>query len=112
MTSSPQERLEAIYQAYVTARDGKAADMARASDAQADQIRHNLSELQASYYDAEARGLEANGADVEAAYQAAATAAANVKQAYEQGKALSDRIRAVAGAVTAVAGLVQKAALL
>ena len=112
MTSSSADRVEAIYQSYAAARDNLDADMEGASDAQADQIRDNLAELKAAYYTAEEQGLAANGAEVEAAYQAAAEAAENVQQAYEEGKALSDRIRAVSGAVTAVAGLMEKAALL
>jgi hypothetical protein len=112
MTSSSADRVEAIYQSYSAARDNMDADMVGATDAQAARIRKNLAELKAAYYTAEEKGLAANGADVEAAYQAAAQAAAKVQQAYEDGKALSDRIRAVSGAVTAVAGLVQKAALL
>jgi len=112
MTSSSADRVEAIYQAYAAARDNLDSDMAGASDAEANQLRRNLADLQAAYSTAEEQGLAANGPGVEAAYQAAAAAAANVQQAYADGKALSDRIRAVSGAVTAVAGLMQKAAAL
>lgn len=111
MNSSPQQRLDVIFQAYSTARDQRAADIAEAqSDAEADAIRANVNALDIAYLRAEREGLEANGAAVEAAYQAAKSAAEQVTAAYRNGRALADRIRAVAGAVTAVSSLITKAA--
>ena len=111
MDSSPEDRLDVILRIYETARDQLDADIAEASsDAEAKAIRSNLEQLKLNYLRAERASLEANGAAVEAAYQAANTAAENVAKAYQQGKALADRIRAVAGAVTAVTNLVANAA--
>jgi hypothetical protein len=110
-TSTPQDRLALILKAYSIARDQQDADIAQAqSDEQADAIRSNLASLQLAYLRAERSQLDANGAAVEAAYQSAQTATADVARAYRRGAALADRIRAVAGAVTAVASLAAKAA--
>jgi hypothetical protein len=111
MDSSPEERLDAIYQAYNTAFENRASDIADAqSDAEAKAIRANVAALESTYLTAERQGLQANGAAVEAAYQAARAAADDVTAAYQAGRALADRIRAVSGAVTATASLLTKAA--
>jgi hypothetical protein len=112
-TSTPEDRLAVILKAYSIARDQQDNDIAQAeSDAQADAIRSNLASLQLAYLRAERSQLNANGAAVEAAYQSAETATAQVARAYRKGAALADRIRAVAGAVTAVASLTAKASAL
>jgi hypothetical protein len=112
-TSTPDERLAVILKAYSIARDQQDNDMAEAeSDEQADSIRSNLASLQLAYLRAERSRLETNGAAVESAYQAATGATADVARAYRQGAALADRIRAVAGAVTAVSSLAAKASAL
>lgn len=113
MESTPQDRLGVILEIYSTARDQQDNDIAQAdSDEQADAIRSNLASLQLAYLRAERSQLEANGAAVESAYQAAQGAAEAVTRAYRQGEALADRIRAVSGAVTAVANLAAKASVL
>jgi hypothetical protein len=112
-TSTPEDRLALILKAYSIARDQQDNDIAEAeSDEQADAVRSNLASLQLAYLRAERSQLEANGAAVEAAYQSAESATADVARAYRQGAALADRIRAVAGAVTAVASLAAKASAL
>lgn len=112
-SSTPQDRLAVILKAYSIARDQQDNDIAEAeSDEQADAIRSNLASLQLAYLRAERSQLDANGAGVEAAYQAAQGATEDVTRAYRQGAALADRIRAVAGAVTAVASLAAKASAL
>ena len=111
MESSPQQRLDVIFQTYCMARDQRAADMAEAqSDAEADAIRANVNALDLAYLKAERAGLEANGAAVEAAYQAAKSAADQVAAAYGSGRELAERIRAVSGAVTAFSSLISKGA--
>lgn len=113
MDSSPEDRLAMILKAYSIARDHQDKDIAEAeSDEQADSVRSNLASLQLAYLRAERSQLEANGAAVESAFQAAKGATDDVDRAYRQGAALADRIRAVAGAVTAVASLAAKAAAL
>lgn len=113
MESSPEDRLAVILKAYSIARDQQDKDIAEAeSDEQADSVRSNLASLQLAYLRAERSQLEANGAAVESAYQAAMAATDDVTRAYRQGAALADRIRAVAGAVTAVASLAAKASAL
>lgn len=112
-SSTPQDRLAVILKAYSIARDQQDEDIAQAeSDEQADAIRSNLASLQLIYLRAENSQLDAGGAAVEAAYQSAETATADVTKAYKQGAALADRIRAVSGAVTAVASLAAKASAL
>lgn len=96
---------------YQFARDKLAKDIADAeNDEQADALRDNVSRLHVSYLKAQNASFEAGNAALEAAYQSATAATDQVAQAYRQGKALADRIRAVSGAVTAVASLVDKAA--
>jgi hypothetical protein len=113
MDSTPQDRLAVILKAYSIARDQQDEDIAQAdSDDQADAIRSNLASLQLAYLRAERSQLDANGAAVETAYQAALGATKDVTLAYQKGAALADRIRAVAGAVTAVASLAAKASAL
>jgi hypothetical protein len=113
MDSTPDERLAVILKAYSIARDRQDEDIAQAeSDDQADSVRSNLASLQLAYLRAERSRLDASGAAVESAYQAAQGATGDVVRAYKQGAALADRIRAVSGAVTAVASLAAKASAL
>jgi hypothetical protein len=110
MESTPEDRLAVILKAYSIARDQQDNDIAQAdSDEQADAVRSNLASLQLAYLRAERSELDSNGAAVETAYQAAESATGDVVQAYKKGVALADRIRAVAGAVTAVSNLAAKA---
>ncbi len=113
MDSTPQDRVAVILKAYSIARDQQDSDIAEAnSDEEADAVRSNLASLQLAYLRAERSQLEANGAAVESAYQAAQSATDKVARAYKSGAALADRIRAVSGAVTAVASLAAKASAL
>ena len=109
MDSTPEDRLEVLLRLYETARDQQDSDMAEATtDAEADAIQNNVDKLRRDYMRAERERLEASGPAVEAAFRAAQAAADNVAQAYRQGKALADRIRAVSGAVTAVSNLMAR----
>jgi hypothetical protein len=113
MESTPDDRLAVILRAYSIARDQQDTDIAAASsDEEADAVRANLASLQLAYLRAERSRLEANGAAVETAYQSAKAATDEVARAYRNGAALADRIRAVSGAVTAVASLAAKASAL
>ncbi|HEX9963439.1 MAG TPA: hypothetical protein VGB04_00465 [Allosphingosinicella sp.] len=113
MDSTPEDRLAVILKAYSIARDQQDNDIAQAeSDEEADAIRSNLASLQLAYLRAERSQLESNGAAVETAYQAAQAATDEVAKAYKSGAALANRIRAVSGAVTAVASLAAKASAL
>ena len=110
MAISPQDVTALALKNYQFARDKLANDIANAeNDDQADALRDNVSRLHLAYLKAQNASFQAGNAAIEAAYQAAAAATDQVSQAYRQGKALADRIRAVSGAVTAVASLVDKA---
>ena len=110
MTISPQDVTALALKNYQFARDKLAKDIADAeNDDQADALRDNVSRLHLAYLKAQNASFEAGNAAIEASYQAATTATNQVTQAYRQGKALADRIRAVSGAVTALASLVDKA---
>jgi hypothetical protein len=110
MQSTAEDRLAVVYQAYAIARDEQESDIAAAtSDQQADAIRAHVNTLELIYLRAEREQLDAGGPAVEAAYQAAKAAADAATRAYQRGAALADRIRAIAGAATAVASLVATA---
>lgn len=109
MDSTPEDRLEVLLRLYETARDQQDSDMAEAADdAEADAIEDNVDKLRRDYMRAERQRLEGSGPAIEAAFRSAKAAANNVAQAYRQGKALADRIRAVSGAVTAVSNLMAR----
>jgi hypothetical protein len=109
--SSASDRLTVIYKAYQTAFSRRAADLKEATTAdQVQKVMDNVDALESSYLDAARRSLDASGAEIETAYQAALSATRDVEQAYAQGKALADRIRAVSSAVSAVGTLITKAA--
>lgn len=111
MPSTPNDRLTVIYNAYKSAFARRAADLKQATTAeQVQAIMDNVDALEASYLDAARQSLDATGADIEACYQAALAATEAADRAYAQGKALAERITAVAGVVTAVGSLVSTAA--
>ena len=113
MASSSGERLALIYAAYQAAFARRASDLQQAQTAdQAQAVMDNVDSLERIYLDAADKALDETGPDVEAAYQAAKSAAAAVEQAYAQGQELTARINAVAGIVTAAGALVTKAATL
>jgi tape measure domain-containing protein len=110
MAISPQDVTDLALDNYQFARDKLAQDIADAeNDEQADALRDNVSRLHLAYLKAQNASFQAGNAAIESAYEAATAATNQVSQAYSQGKALADRIRAVSGAVTAVASLVDKA---
>lgn len=111
MAILPQDVTALALKNYQFARDKLAKDIADAEDDdQADALRDNVSRLHLAYQKAQNASFAAGNAAVEAAYKSATAATDAVAQAYGRGKALADRIRAVSGAVTAVASLVDKAA--
>lgn len=109
--SSATDRLAVVYNAYKSAFARRAADLKEAMTSDEVQaIMDNVDALEGSYLDAARQSLDANGPNIEACYQAALAATTAVERAYTQGKALAERITAVAGVVTAVANLVTTAA--
>ncbi len=110
-SSSAADRLTVIYKAYKAAYSRRAADLKQAATAdQVQAIMDNVDSLEGSYLDAARQSLDATGPDIEACYQSALSATQAVEKAYAQGKALAERITAVAGVVSAVGNLVTKAA--
>jgi allophanate hydrolase subunit 1 len=111
--SSANDRLTVIYDAYKAAAASRAADLRQATTAdQVKRIMANVDALEAAYLDAANKSLDATGPDIEACFQAAIAAEAEVTRAYDEGKALAARIQAVSGVVTAVGNLVTTAAKL
>lgn len=109
--SSPNDRLTIIYNAYKNAFARRAHDLKEATTAdQVQSVMDHVDALEGSYLDAARTSLDASGPDIEACYQAALSTSQAVDKAYAQGKALADRITAVAGVVSAVGNLVTKAA--
>jgi hypothetical protein len=110
-SSSATDRLSVVYQAYKSAFARRASDLKQATTAaQVQAIMDNVDSLEASYLDAARQSLDATGADIEACYQTALSATQKVEKAYADGKALAERITAVAGVVSAVGSLVTAAA--
>lgn len=110
MSSSATDRLSVIYAAYKSAYERRATDLKQAASTQeAQKILDNVEALERAYLKAARQALEANGPDVEAAYQAAKNACRNVDEAYGSAKSMADKIRAASAAVTAVTSLVKKA---
>jgi hypothetical protein len=110
MATSPQDVADLALKAYQFAKRKLASDIAEAeNDDQADALRSNVDKLHLAYLKAQNASFQAGNAAVEAAYRTAGDATEGVTRAYSQGKALADRIRAVAGAVTALTSLAQKA---
>jgi hypothetical protein len=111
MDSSASDRLQVIYSAYKKAFERRAADLKDSKTGDdVHRILANVDALELAYLKAAKQTLDGHGQAIEAAYQAALAAAKTVDDAYQQGKALADRIRAVAGIVTAVGSLLEKAA--
>ena len=111
MPSTANQRLTVIYNAYKSAFARRASDLKQATTSeQVQAIMDNVDALEGSYLDAARQSLDASGPDIEACYQAALSATQAVEKAYAQGKALAERITAVAGVVSAVGNLVTRAA--
>lgn len=110
MSSSPEERLYAVYEAYSKAYDRRPQDWKEAATkGEADAIFRNVERLEAHYLKAAKQSLDANGQAVEAAYQAAKNAQKDVDDAYEKAKKLAERIKLVGGIVGKIGDLVKKA---
>jgi hypothetical protein len=108
--SSPADRLMVIYNAYQDAYRRRASDLKSAmSNAQADAILANVEKLEAQYLKAAKASLEANGPNVEAAFEAAKAARNQVEGAYRDAKALPEKIRLVTDLTNAVTKLVSTA---
>ena len=111
MATSPQDVAALALKNYRFVRDKLDDDIAAAEDDdQADALRANVDKLHLAFLKAQNASFEPGNAAVEAAYQSAKAATDQVTQAYRQGKALADRIRAVSGAVSALASLADKVA--
>ncbi|MEM8724142.1 MAG: hypothetical protein AAGE86_01335 [Pseudomonadota bacterium] len=108
--STPKDRLFEVYETYRIAKLHRASDWKDAQTlAQAKKIQRNVDALETAFLKAAAAELNANGQAIEDAYQAAREARKTVVKAYEDAKALADRIRAVSDAAKSVASLVKKA---
>jgi hypothetical protein len=108
--SSASDRVQLVDAARRAAASRQAADLkAATSDDQANAILRNVQALETAYLEATIAALNATGPDVEAAYRDAQAATAAVEKAYADAAALADKIRSVAGVVTAVGTLVKKA---
>jgi hypothetical protein len=113
MASSSDERIALVYRAYQAAFTARASDLQQAQTAeQAQAVMDNCDALERTYLDVANQTLSATGPDVETAYQSAKAATDAVERAYAQGQALTAKINAVAGAVTAISALATKAAAL
>jgi flagellar biosynthesis regulator FlaF len=110
MTSSPADRVALVYAVYQAAAARRGRDLkAASSDEEAKAVLRNVEQLEIAYLDATKAALDATGPDVEAAFSAAQAAATAVDEAYARDRALPERLRAAAGAVTALSNLVGKA---
>lgn len=113
MAISPQDVAALALKAYQLANRKLAGEIAQAAnDDDADARRASVDELHLAYLRAQNASFQAGNPAVEAAYRNAEAALDGVAQAYKQGKARADRIRAVAGAVTALTSLADKASAL
>lgn len=110
MTSTAEERLFAVYEAYSRAYDRRAQDWKEAkSKAEADAVFRNVERLELLYLKAAKQALAANGPAVEAALDAAKKAQKSVDDAYTAAKSLAEKIRLVGSIVGKVGDLVSKA---
>lgn len=113
MASTTKERLFEIYSAYKRARDSRATDLKEAaSTAEVNAILRHVDALHAAYLKAAKVALDATGDGVEAAYAAAGSARKQVEDAYQEAKALPERIRAMATLVDNVGKLLTTASKL
>lgn len=111
MATNPQERLFAIYDAYSKAYDRRPQDWKDAkTNAQAQAVFNNVQRLERLYLRAAKQALDANSAAVEAAYDAATKAQLDIDDAYQDAKALADKIRLVGSAIGKLGDLITKAA--
>jgi len=108
--STPKDRLFEVYETYRIAKLHRGSDWKDAQTlAQAKKIQRNVDALETTFLKAATAELNANGAAVEDAYDAARFARESVEDAYESAQAVADRIRAVSDAAKSMANLVKKA---
>ncbi len=108
--STPKDRLFEVYETYRIAKLHRTSDWKDAQTmSQVKKIQRNVDALETAFLKAATAELNANGAAVEAAYDAAKSARQSVLEAYEGAVALADRIRTVSDAAKSVANLVKKA---
>jgi hypothetical protein len=108
--STRSERLHVIYEAYSKAYERRLQDWQEAtSKDQAEAIATNLGSLEEAYLRAAKQALDANGAAVEAAFSAAQEAQKATDDAYQDAKAIPEKIRHVTGVVASVGDLLRKA---
>jgi hypothetical protein len=111
MPSSARDRLHVVYDAYSQAYDRRLDDWKQAtSKAQADAISRNVDRLETLYLKAAKQALDANGVEVEAAYEAAKAAQDDIDEAYQEAKALAEKITLVGKIVGKIGDLISKAA--
>lgn len=105
-TSTPQERLFVVQQAYLVAYDGHEADLQEATtSAQVKTILANLDALEMAYYEVGVSALTATGKNVEDAYKAAVLATKKIKTAYDEAQDLASKLRLGAKLVDAIGAL-------
>ncbi len=110
MTTSPEERLFLIGQAYGSARRRRAGDLRDAtSQTQANAILGNVDKLEAQFLQAATAALDANGAAVEAAYADASAAQAAIEAAYNGAVAIAEKIGLVGDIIGKVGTLIKVA---
>ena len=109
--STPTERLLLVHDAFSKAYARRAGDLKQAtSNAQADRILRNVDSLETSYLKAAKQALDATGGEVEAAFRDAKAAQQAIDDAYQEAKALAERIRLVGSIAQSIGNLVRKAA--
>jgi hypothetical protein len=105
-TSTPQERLFVVQQAYRVAYAGHEADLQQATTSgQVKKILANLEALEIAYYEAGVSALATTGKDVENAYKSAVETAKKTKAAYDEAKDLATRLRLASKLVDAIGAL-------
>jgi hypothetical protein len=108
--STPQERLNEVFEAFSAARQRLSADLSEATDpAQVLAILANVDSLEDSFLRTAIAALNASGAAVEKSLRDARAARAAVEAAYADAKDIAEKIRLVAKGAKAVADLVKKA---
>ncbi len=110
MPTTPEERLILVYESYRNAYERRAKDWQKATTLkQAKAIAKNVDGLESAYLQAARNALDANGANVEAAFAQAKLAKEEVEKAYRKAKKLTDKIKTVSELVNGVGDLVKKA---
>ena len=110
MTSTPADRLYAVYDAYSQAYARRAEDWKDAqTKAQADSVFKNVEALEALYLKAAKQALDANSKAVEDAFDAAKAAQKDINDAYANAKEIAEKIKLVGSVIGKVGDLITKA---